>query len=91
MNKTELVAVVAEKAGLTKVEAGKAVDAVTSAITEEMSKGGDVALIGFGTFKVGERSARTGRNPQTGAEMQIPAAKVPKFSAGKALKDAVNK
>ncbi|WP_269471167.1 HU family DNA-binding protein [Thiomicrorhabdus aquaedulcis] len=90
MNKSELVSAIAEQAGLTKTDAAKALDATVAAITTAMSKGDSVAIIGFGSFKVGERSARTGRNPQTGAEMQIPAAKVPKFTAGKALKDAVN-
>lgn len=90
MNKSELVSAIAEKAGLTKVQAAAALDATVGAVTTALSKGDQVAIIGFGTFKVGERAARTGRNPQTGAEMKIPAAKVPKFSAGKALKDAVN-
>jgi len=90
MNKSELINAIAEEAGLTKADAGKALDATVSAITNAMASGDSVAIIGFGTFKVGERSARTGRNPQTGAEMQIPAAKVPKFTAGKALKEAVN-
>ncbi len=90
MNKSELVSSIAEKAGLTKADAAKALDATVAAITGAMSTGDSVAIIGFGTFKVGDRAARTGRNPQTGAEMQIPAAKVPKFTAGKALKDSVN-
>jgi DNA-binding protein HU-beta len=90
MNKQELLNAIAEEAGLTKADAGRALDATVSAITGAMASGDSVTIIGFGTFKVGERSARTGRNPQTGAEMQIPAAKVPKFSAGKALKEAVN-
>ena len=90
MNKSELVSAIAEEAGLTKADAAKALDATVATITNAMSSGDSVAIIGFGTFKVGERSARTGRNPQTGAEMQIPAAKVPKFTAGKALKEAVN-
>lgn len=90
MNKSELVSAIAEKAGLTKVQAAGALDATVASITAALAKGDQVAIIGFGTFKVGERAARTGRNPQTGAEMQIPAAKVPKFAAGKALKDAVN-
>lgn len=91
MNKSELVSAIAEKAGLTKVQAAAALDATVSTITETMSTGDSVAIIGFGTFKVGDRAARTGRNPQTGAEMQIPAARVPRFTAGKALKEAVNK
>ncbi|UQB41421.1 HU family DNA-binding protein [Thiomicrospira microaerophila] len=90
MNKSELVSAIAEKAGLTKVQAASALDATVASVTAALAKGDQVAIIGFGTFKVGERAARTGRNPQTGAEMQIPAAKVPKFAAGKALKDAVN-
>lgn len=90
MNKSELVSAIAEESGLTKADSAKALDATVAAITKAMSTGDSVAIIGFGTFKVGERAARTGRNPQTGAEMQIPAAKVPKFSAGKSLKDAVN-
>jgi len=90
MNKSELVSAIAEEAGLTKADAAKALDATLSVITKALSDGEQVALIGFGTFKVGERAARTGRNPQTGATMQIPAAKVPKFTAGKALKEAVN-
>lgn len=90
MNKSELVSAIAEKAGLTKVQAAAALEATVGTVTTALSKGDQVAIIGFGTFKVGDRAARTGRNPQTGAEMKIPAAKVPKFSAGKALKDAVN-
>ncbi len=91
MNKSELVSVIAEESGLTKVDSAKALDATVAAITNAMSSGDSVAIIGFGAFKVGDRAARTGRNPQTGKEMQIPAAKVPKFTAGKALKEAVNK
>lgn len=90
MNKSELVSAIAEESGLTKADSAKALDATVAAITNAMSSGDSVAIIGFGTFKVGDRAARTGRNPQTGAEMQIPAAKVPKFTAGKALKEAVN-
>ncbi|MCF6298895.1 MAG: HU family DNA-binding protein [Thiomicrorhabdus sp.] len=90
MNKSELVSAIAEGADLTKADAAKALEATVAAITSAMSKGDPVAIIGFGTFKVGDRAARVGRNPQTGAEMQIPAAKVPKFTAGKALKEAVN-
>lgn len=90
MNKSELVSAIAEKSGLTKADAAKALDATVSSVTEALGNGDAVAIIGFGTFKVGERAARTGRNPQTGAEMQIPAAKVPKFTAGKSLKEAVN-
>lgn len=90
MNKSELINAIAEESGLTKADAGKALDATVKAITAAMASGDSVAIIGFGTFAVGERAARTGRNPQTGKEMQIPAAKVPKFKPGKSLKDAVN-
>ncbi len=90
MNKTELIAAVAEKAGLKKTESGKAVDAVVEAITEELKKGEKVTLIGFGTFETRSRAARTGRNPQTGKEIKIKASKAPAFKAGKALKEAVN-
>ena len=89
MNKTELVAAIAEKAELKKTDAERALAATLDAITDSLSKGESVQLIGFGTFEVRERSARTGRNPQTGKEIQIAAAKVPGFKAGKALKDAV--
>ncbi len=91
MNKTELVAAVAEKAGVSKKDAEAAVKAVVDVISEELVKGDKVQLVGFGTFEVSERGARTGRNPQTGAEMKIAASKAPRFKAGKALKDAVNK
>lgn len=91
MNKTELVGSVAEKSGLTKKDAEKAVNALFASVEEALAKGEKVQLVGFGTFEVRERKARTGRNPQTGAEIQIPAAKVPAFKAGKALKDAVEK
>ncbi len=90
MKKTELVSAIAEKSGLTKAQATAALDACIEAVTEALKNGEQVTIIGFGTFKVGERSARTGRNPQTGETIQIPAAKVPKFTPGKALKDAVN-
>ena len=90
MNKAELVEAVAEQADMTKAEAGRAVDALVTTITGTLQKGDDIALIGFGTFTVRDRAARVGRNPQTGAEIQIKAAKVPAFKAGKALKDAVN-
>jgi DNA-binding protein HU-beta len=90
MNKTELVNAVAEKAGLTKKDAAKAVDAVLGAVTETLSKGDKVQLVGFGNFEVRERAARTGRNPQTGKEIKIPATKVPAFKPGKALKESVN-
>ena len=90
MNKTELIAAVAEKAELSKKDAEKAVKAFTDAVSEELVKGGKVQLVGFGTFEVSERAEREGRNPKSGATMTIPASKVPKFKAGKALKDMVN-
>ena len=91
MNKTELVANVAEKAGLTKKDAEKEVNALFSSIEEALVKKDKVQMIGFGTFEVKARAARTGRNPQTGDEIKIPASKNPVFKAGKALKEAVNK
>ena len=91
MNKTELVAAIAEQAGLSKKDAEKAVKAFVDVVTAELKKGDKVQLVGFGTFEVSKRAAREGRNPQTGAPMKIKASKAPKFSAGKALKDAVNK
>ena len=90
MNKTELVAAVAEQADISKKDAEKALKAFVDVVTEEMKKGEKVQLVGFGTFEVGERAAREGRNPQTGKTMKIEACKAPKFKAGKALKDAVN-
>jgi DNA-binding protein HU-beta len=90
MNKNELVSAVAEAANIAKGDAQSAVEAVFSVITGELKKGGDVRLVGFGNFTVSKRAASTGRNPQTGAEVKIPARTVPKFSAGKGLKDAVN-
>lgn len=90
MNKNELIAAVADKASLEKGRAQAAVDAVFSVITDELKKGGDVRLVGFGNFSVVKREASTGRNPQTGAAVKIPARNAPKFSAGKGLKDAVN-
>ena len=90
MNKTELVAAVADKAGLSKKDAEAAVNAFTDTVTKELKKGEKVQLVGFGTFEVSKRSARTGRNPQTGATMKIAASKAPKFKAGKAFKDALN-
>ena len=90
MNKVELVASMAEKAELTKVDAEKALKAFIDVVTEEMKNGGKVQLVGFGTFEVSERAARKGRNPQTSEEILIPASKAPKFKAGKALKDIVN-
>ena len=89
MNKTDLVNSVAEKSELSKKDAGKAVDAVLESIMESLKDGEKVQLIGFGNFEVRDRAARKGRNPQTGAEIQIPASKVPAFKPGKALKDIV--
>lgn len=90
MNKTELIAAVAEKAEISKKDAEKAVKAFTDAISEELVNGGKIQLVGFGTFEVSERAAREGRNPKTGEVMPIAASKTPKFKAGKALKDMVN-
>ena len=90
MNKTELVAAVAEQADTSKKDAEKVLKAFVDVVTEEMKKGEKVQLVGFGTFEVSERAAREGRNPQTGKTMKIEACKAPKFKAGKALKDAVN-
>ncbi len=90
MNKSELIDAVAADADLSKAAAARAVDAMTDAITKALKKGDSVALVGFGSFNVKNRAARTGRNPQTGATINIAAAKVPSFKAGKALKDAVN-
>lgn len=91
MNKTDLVAAVAQKAELTKKDAEKAVSAFTAAITEALVEGDEVQLVGFGTFEVRSRDARTGKNPRTGEVINIAASKVPAFKAGKALKDIVNK
>ena len=90
MNKTELVAAISEKTELTKKDSEKALKALIDVVAEELKKGEKVQLVGFGTFEVSERAARTGKNPQTGAEIKIAACKTPKFKAGKALKDAVN-
>ena len=90
MNKSQLQEKIAEGADISKAAAGRALDAFVEAVTGSLKKGDDVALVGFGTFKVSNRSARTGRNPQTGETIQIAAAKVPSFKAGKALKDACN-
>ncbi len=89
MNKTELVNAVAKSADLSKAAAAKAVDAVLESVTDTLAKGDKVTLIGFGTFETRKRSARTGRNPQTGKEIKIAASTVPAFKAGKKLKDAV--
>lgn len=90
MNKTELIAAIADKAELSKKDAEKVMKAFSDVVTEELKNGGKVQLVGFGTFEVSERAAREGRNPQTGKTMKIAACKAPKFKAGKALKDAVN-
>ena len=91
MNKIELIAAVAAKAGISKKDAKAAVDATFEAIAAEMAKGGKLQLVGFGTFETGKRAARDARNPRTGETIKIPAANVPKFKASKALKDCVNK
>ena len=91
MNKTELVAAIAEKTELSKKDSEKALKAFIDVVTEELQKGEKIQLVGFGTFEVAERAAREGRNPLTGEKMQIKASKAPKFKAGKALKDVVNK
>ena len=90
MNKSELIDAIAASADISKAAAGRALDAMTESVTTALKEGDQVTLIGFGTFSVKDRAARTGRNPQTGAEIQIKAAKVPNFKAGKALKDSVN-
>ncbi|MBO5347034.1 MAG: HU family DNA-binding protein [Lachnospiraceae bacterium] len=90
MNKTELVAAMAEQAGISKKDAEKALKAFTDVVAAELKNGGKVQLVGFGTFEVAERAAREGRNPQSGKVMKIAASKAPKFKAGKALKDMVN-
>ena len=90
MNKTELVAAMAEQAGVSKNDAEQTLKAFTDVVADELKKGGKVQLVGFGTFEVSERAAREGRNPQTGKAMKIKASKAPKFKAGKALKDMLN-
>ena len=90
MNKTELIAAIAEKTELSRKDAEKALKAFTEVVEEELKKGEKIQLVGFGTFEVSERAAREGRNPQTGETMQIAASKSPKIKAGKALKDAIN-
>ena len=90
MNKNELISAVAEKADLTKAQAGDAVDALFDIISDTLKSGDEVRIIGFGNFSVTERAATEGRNPRTGETIQIPASKTPKFKAGKGLKDAVN-
>ncbi|MGB0895351.1 MAG: HU family DNA-binding protein [Parashewanella sp.] len=90
MNKSELIEKIASDADITKAAAGRALDSFIAAVTGTLKDGEKISLVGFGTFEVRERAERTGRNPQTGAEIKIAAAKVPAFKAGKALKDAVN-
>ena len=91
MNKAELVAAIAAKTELSKKDSEKALKAFIEVVSEELKKGEKVQLVGFGTFEVAKRAARTGRNPQTGKEMKIAASKAPKFKAGKSLKDEINK
>ena len=90
MTKTELVNAIAEKSELSKSDAEKALKAFVDTVTEVLQQGDKIAMVGFGTFSVGDRAARVGKNPQTGEAIDIPAAKVPKFKAGKALKEAIN-
>ena len=90
MNKAEIIDNIARSADISKAAAGRALESTVAAIKTALKKGGMITLVGFGTFYVGKRAARTGRNPRTGAAIKIKAAKVPKFRAGKALKDAVN-
>lgn len=90
MNKSELIDAIAAAADLSKADSGRALDAVTETITQALKGGDSVSLVGFGTYSVKDRAARTGRNPQTGEPIQIKAAKIPSFKAGKGLKDAVN-
>mgnify|MGYP000610338733 FL=1 len=90
MNKSELIEAIAESADISKAAAGRAIDAVVESVTNALKSGDQVTLIGFGTFSVKDRAARTGRNPQTGAEIQIAAAKIPSFKAGKNLKERLN-
>lgn len=90
MNKSELVEAIAASADIPKAAAARALDAMVDTVTDSLKKGESVSLVGFGTFAVKERAARTGRNPQTGQPIEISAAKVPSFKAGKALKDSVN-
>jgi len=90
MNKSDLINAIAEESGLTKADAGRALDATLSSVSTALKGGDSISLIGFGTFSVKERSARTGRNPQTGETIQIKASKIPSFKAGKTLKDSVN-
>jgi DNA-binding protein HU-beta len=90
MTKTELIAILAERSGVTQAKAKDVLESLIEVITEEVKDGRKVSLVGFGTFEVAQRSARSGRNPKTGEEIQIPACKAPKFKPGKAFKEAVN-
>ncbi len=90
MNKSELIVAIAKKSGLTQADAGKALAAFCDSVSKTLSKGDDIQITGFGSFSISDHAARTGRNPQTGETIQIAAAKMPKFKAGKGLKDAVN-
>lgn len=90
MNKTELIEHIANKSDISKAAAGRALESLVDAVKKTLKNGGSVTLVGFGSFSVGKRAARTGRNPRTGAAIKIKAAKVPKFKAGKGLKDALN-
>lgn len=90
MNRSELISSIADKSGLTKKDSEKALAAFIESVEEQLKAGEKIQLVGFGTFEVTERAARTGKNPQTGKEIKIPASKAPKFKAGKALKDLVN-
>ncbi len=91
MNKTQLVDALAEKSGVTKADATRVLDSFVEVVGDTLAEGGEIALVGFGTFKTSARKARTGRNPKTGEEIQIAEANVPAFKAGKGLKDKVNK
>ena len=90
MNKIDFIAAISEKAGISKKDADKAYKAFTDIVASELRKGGKVQLVGFGTFEVSERTAHTARNPQTGEKITVPTTKVPKFKAGKSLKDSLN-
>jgi len=90
MNKAELIAKIAEQAELSKADAARALKSFEEAVTEAMKNGDKISIVGFGSFETSTRAARTGRNPQTGKEIQIPAATIPKFKAGKTLRDSVN-
>jgi DNA-binding protein HU-beta len=91
MQKSDLIEKIADDSGISKAAADRALNSLLASVTKELKKGGRVSLVGFGTFSISKRAARTGRNPQTGEAIKIKASKVPKFSAGKTLKDAVKK